>query len=98
MKNRKQQRNTIKKKAEGKWKTILTTIGIDPNHLTGNHGPCPWCGGTDRWRFSNWKNDGWGFCNQCDATGDGIKLISKHLGLTAPSDLPAVLNEIEKHL
>lgn len=45
-------------------------------------GPCPWCGGNDR--FSIYPNDGagWYICNQCKRTGDVIQFYMEYSGLT----------------
>ncbi|MEO0562494.1 MAG: primase-helicase zinc-binding domain-containing protein, partial [Chloroflexota bacterium] len=45
-------------------------------------GPCPFCGGKDRFRV--WPNDDvprW-WCRQCDAKGDAITLLQKRDGLS----------------
>lgn len=60
--------------ARGKWKGILATLGVSIDHLTGKHGPCPMCGGTDRFRFDNKGGDGTYFCSQCGA-GNGFDLL-----------------------
>jgi putative DNA primase/helicase len=58
----------------GRWPDILMHLGIDSRFLRNRHGPCPVCGGKDRYRFSNKNGCGMFFCNQCGA-GDGFKLI-----------------------
>ena len=60
--------------ARGKWKGILATLGVSPDHLTGKHGPCPMCGGKDRFRFDNKGGDGTYFCSGCGA-GNGFDLL-----------------------
>lgn len=65
--------NLIHNKAQGLWPDILYALGIDAAYLKSKHGPCPACGGKDRFRFDN-KNRGSFFCNHCGA-GDGIKLL-----------------------
>lgn len=68
-------RVSTKDAARGKWKGILATLGVNPSHLTGKHGPCPMCeGGKDRFRFDNKGGDGTYFCNQCGA-GNGFDLL-----------------------
>lgn len=59
--------------ARGKWKGILLQLGVPAQALTGNHGPCPMCGGTDRFRFDDKDRRGTYICSQCGA-GDGMKL------------------------
>ena len=58
----------------GRWKSILTGAGVPPAHLTGRHGPCPMCGGKDRFRFTNHEDTGAYICNQCGA-GSAIDLL-----------------------
>ena len=58
---------------KGRWLGILPAVGIDPRHLTGRHGPCPKCGGHDRFRFDDKDGRGTWICSQCGA-GDGIAL------------------------
>lgn len=60
--------------ARGKWKGILLQLGMEADHLTGKHGPCPMCGGSDRFRFDNKDGGGTWICNQCGA-GTGIDLV-----------------------
>jgi putative DNA primase/helicase len=65
--------------ARGRWKEILPQFGIDPKFLTNRHGPCPLCGGKDRFRFDDLEGSGSYFCGQCGA-GNGIILIRKLKG------------------
>lgn len=65
--------------AKGKWKGILLQIGVPAENLTGKHGPCPLCGGTDRFRFDNKDGRGSYICNACGA-GDGMKLAVEFTG------------------
>ena len=39
--------------AKGRWKEILPALGIDPKFLQNRHGPCPICGGDDRFRWDD---------------------------------------------
>ena len=54
-------------------------LGIGESFLTGKHGPCPLCGGKDRWRWDNLEGRGTWICSQCGA-GDGIALVMKMHG------------------
>ena len=65
--------------ARGKWKGILLQLGVPAESLTGKHGPCPMCGGADRFRFDNKDQRGTFICNACGA-GDGIKLAVEFTG------------------
>lgn len=70
----------VKDVARNHWKAVLGQLGIDKSFLTGKHGPCPMCEGTDRWRFDDKDGEGTWFCSHCGA-GDGIKLVMLHLGV-----------------
>lgn len=52
--------------ARGKWRGILLHFGLDPSFLEDRHGPCPICGGTDRFRFDDKDGTGSSYCSQCD--------------------------------
>jgi putative DNA primase/helicase len=66
-------------RARGRWKEILPQVGIDAIYLKNRHGPCPLCGGKDRFRFDDRDGSGSYFCNQC-GPGNGIILIRKLKG------------------
>src|SRR6185295_6409274 len=65
-------------RARGHWPQILRAIGVEQQFLSNKHGPCPLCGGKDRYRFDNRNNDGSYYCSQCGA-GVGILLVRKML-------------------
>jgi putative DNA primase/helicase len=73
--------STIAQQALGKWPSILTTLGIDQSFLKNRHGPCPMCGGKDRFRFDDKNGKGSYFCSGCGA-GDGFNLLQKLNGWT----------------
>ena len=64
----------IAKEAVGKWPFVLQHFGVDEAFLRNRHGPCPMCGGEDRWRWDNKEGKGTFFCNQC-GSGDGFTLL-----------------------
>ncbi|GEP60933.1 toprim domain-containing protein [Reyranella soli] len=68
--------NNTAYRARGHWREILPVLGVDERFLTSRHGPCPICGGRDRFRFTNKDSDGWYFCNQC-GPGSGILLLRR---------------------
>ena len=45
-------------------------------------GPCPYCGGTDR--FCVWPEEDRYWCRQCDRSGDAIELLREVHGLSFP--------------
>jgi putative DNA primase/helicase len=65
--------------AKGKWRGILLSLGIPETALRDKHGPCPMCGGEDRFRWDNKDGRGTYVCNQCGA-GDGMKLAQGFTG------------------
>lgn len=66
--------------ARGRWRGILIAKGVPETDLTGRHGPCPLCGGIDRFRWDNKEGRGTFICSQCGA-GDGISFLMKFLGV-----------------
>lgn len=60
----------------GRWRDVLLALGLDEKTLSGKNGPCPICGGKDRFRFTNHANAGLYYCSQC-GPGDGITLLEK---------------------
>jgi putative DNA primase/helicase len=65
--------------AKGHWREILLAFGVDSRFLVNKHGPCPACGGEDRFRFDDRLQLGCYFCSQC-GSGDGFTLIGKLTG------------------
>jgi putative DNA primase/helicase len=61
------------------WPQVLVQLGIAESTLQNKHGPCPACGGKDRFRFDNKRGRGDFICNQCGA-GDGFKLLERTFG------------------
>lgn len=66
--------------ARGHWPDVLERLGIKVP-IRKQHGPCPICGGKDRFRFDDKEERGTWICNQCGA-GDGLALVSKVTGKT----------------
>lgn len=71
--------NSVIDKANGRWPSILESLGINASYLTSKHGPCPVCGGKDRFRFDDKEGRGTFICNQCGA-GAGVKLLQLYHG------------------
>lgn len=65
--------------ATGRWPGLLASFGIEAEFLRNKHGPCPICGGKDRFRFDNRESRGTWICNQC-GSGDGYKLLELYKG------------------
>jgi putative DNA primase/helicase len=76
------------------WAIILTRcFGINPEYLVDHAGPCPICGGRDRFRYDDIAKQGTWFCQQC-GPGNGFTLVKKVTGM---SDYE-VLSEMEKFI
>jgi putative DNA primase/helicase len=87
---------TTKQAAKGKWDGILKQL-IGTGAVARKHGPCPICGGSDRYRYDNKRNDGDWFCNHC-GVGDGFRLLQEALGINfaaAAKRVDQVVNNIE---
>ncbi len=86
----------IKAKASGRWLEIVSAIGgVSANALAGQHGPCPRCGGKDRFRaFDDFPSTGGTICNQCGTHTDGIATVSWLLGC----DVSAACHRLADHL
>src|SRR5262249_15415610 len=82
--------NTIER-ARHRWREILPQLGIDTRFLANTHGPCPLCGGRDRYRFDDKDGSGSYYCNQCGA-GVGIIMVRKLRGW----DYKTACDEIDK--
>jgi putative DNA primase/helicase len=80
--------------AIGRWPYILRALGIDANYLCNKHGPCPICGGKDRFRFDDQEGRGTWICSRC-GSGDGFSLLQRKFGLEfrqAAKEVDQVLN------
>ncbi|QXC32248.1 DUF927 domain-containing protein [Aeromonas sp. FDAARGOS 1407] len=64
----------------GHWPELLAAVGIDIPRR-GKHGPCPACGGRDRFRLDDKGGRGTWICNQC-GSGDGLDLVCRVLSTT----------------
>lgn len=67
----------VRDAALGRWKDLVyPAFGITVPAKKNMHGPCPICGGKDRFRCDDKQGKGTWICNQCGA-GDGFALIEK---------------------
>lgn len=69
--------------ARDRWPEILQACGMAEGFFSGRHGPCPFCGGTDRYRWSG-KYGGVWLCTMCPESGgkwaSGFAMLMKHMG------------------
>jgi putative DNA primase/helicase len=66
--------------ARGHWHLLLPALGVHREAMTLKHGPCPFCGGKDRYRWVNYRESGSYICNQC-GSGDGFDLVVRLTGV-----------------
>ncbi|MEP3481606.1 MAG: phage/plasmid primase, P4 family [Fuerstiella sp.] len=88
-------RDQVKWRAAGGWSSVILALcpGVNDSHLSGQHGPCPRCGGSDRFRvFDDFANTGGATCNQCFSVSnqDGFAFLQWYNGWTFPRALDAV--------
>lgn len=92
--------------ASGQWDSIFPALGID-TPKRGQHGPCPVCGGDDRFHFDDKEGRGTWHCRGCEPhAGDGLDLVQKvnqigpaeaakmvagYLGIAANDNNPAMI-------
>lgn len=87
------QRDDIHELARGRWRGILTAAGFNEKHLNGKNGPCPFCDGTDRWRWTNHENSGAAICNVCGPK-TGVDLVMMRKGLEFLAAKKWIMEEI----
>ncbi len=87
------QRESIGNLCVGRWRSILVSLGVAENFLENKHGPCPICGGKDRYRWDNRNDRGSWYCSHC-GSGDGFKLLMKLNGWA----FPQTAREVERVL
>ena len=88
---------TIAAAATGRWPAILAACGIDAAFLRDRHGPCPGCGGRDRFRYDDRDGAGTWLCSAgggAPLAGDGFALLRHVHGWTAGEALRAVADAL----
>ena len=87
--------------ANGHWPAILGALaGLTGKQLEDKHGPCPLCGGTDRYRFDDQDGNGSWFCNKCGGkthsggAGNGMDMLMRRKGW----DFKRAVSEVERFL
>lgn len=81
---------TARAQARGRWLHILVSAGVSQEYLTGKHGPCPACGGSDRFKYDDIDGHGTFYCSGCGGPGDGFRLLQLVNSCTAAESLRAV--------
>lgn len=75
----------VKASATGRWPATLAELGVPESSLRNRHGPCPGCGGRDRFRFDNRDGRGTFICSRGgndELAGDGFALLEHVYGLS----------------
>ena len=73
----------LDQRMRGRWRSALLGLGVEERFLVNRNGPCPMCGGTDRFRFDDKEGRGTWFCSQCGGpgqnggAGNGIDLFMR---------------------
>lgn len=73
----------VREAARGRWHDVLARLGVKTDLLNPRHGPCPGCGGRDRFRFDDKEGDGTWICSGGGgpmASGDGLNLLEHCTG------------------
>jgi len=83
----------VKQRAHGRWTEILASLGVDERILKRRNLPCPLCGGTDRFQYTDKFGEGNYHCRQC-GPGGGFKLLQALQGI----DFNTALRGVERCL
>ncbi len=79
--------------AEGKWRSVLSDLGVPAGHLDGKHHSCPKNGeGEDRFRFADRNGSGNFFCACSEGDKGGMALVMCCTGW----DYATAAREVEK--
>lgn len=62
------------------WRHVLLNAGLSERQLSKKNGPCPICGGTDRYHFDNKHGRGDFYCRHC-GPNDGFRLVMGFRGV-----------------
>lgn len=81
----------VKRRAHGRWTEILASLGVEEPILKRRNLPCPLCGGTDRFQYTDKFGEGNYHCRHCGA-GGGFKLLQAVKGI----DFNTALQEVER--
>ncbi|WP_312809325.1 DUF7146 domain-containing protein [Agrobacterium cavarae] len=89
---------SIHERAVGRWAGILASLGVEQQLLNvRKHHPCPWCGGKDRFRFTDKSGGGSFYCGQCGPKS-AVDFIMHRRGwdfATAAREIEAIVGDIK---
>lgn len=85
--------DSVKDKARGHWRHILSALNVSESALSKPNRPCVLCGGTDRASFTDLEGRGTYYCRGC-GPHDGFDLLQKLHGW----DFKRAAREVERVL
>lgn len=91
-------RPSLRDRGHGRWPGILAALGAPAAILnTRKHHPCPWCGGKDRFRFTDKDGSGAFFCGQCGRHSaiDYLMQINGWDFAQAATEIEGILGEVK---
>jgi putative DNA primase/helicase len=74
---------TTAERAVNRWNEIFEKLEIPPAILNKRHQPCPFCGGKDRFRYTDYKGWGCWICSHC-GSGNGFNFLMNYFDWTFP--------------
>jgi len=77
-------------RAHGRWTSILDSLDVDASILSRRNQPCPLCGGTDRFQYTDKFGEGNYHCRSC-GPGGGFKLLQAVKGI----DFKAAMQQVQ---
>ena len=87
--------DALRAQVRGQWGHVLARLGVSDEFLTKRNGPCPVCGGRDRFSFTDKDGSGSFVCRSHHRQGgDGFELV-RHL---LACDLPTALKSVAEAL
>lgn len=93
-----QGRMEIREACQFRWSDILSRYGVDERVMNRRNQSCPFCGGTDRFRYTDRYGGGEWICNQCcePGNGDGFEFLMRLTGKPF-KEIASELREILVH-
>lgn len=79
--------------SRNRWRATVKSLSpIRGSALSGKHGPCPVCGGKDRFRaFDDFEETGGTICNQCGPHPNGVSTLAWLTGSTSLEAAEAII-------
>ncbi len=86
----------VKQACHGRWGGILPQlVNLGRQVFDGKHGPCPQCGGEDRFRaFDDFAETGGTICSRCGPHADGIATVAWLLDCTQAEAMHMIADDV----